>query len=144
MAKKELMHHGVSLIPGIGEKQGSWYFPLKFLFTTICAAIIIVALGVLIDMLQLTGGIKIMILLLLIMIAVLYLAAAIIIFIEWWKNTKAIVDQEIAKKQILFLETYKKAAMLKPGAALYDETEWVHDIVEDLKAKTEKKPEKKK
>ncbi len=142
MAKKE-MHHGVSFIPGIGEKQGSWYFPLKFLFTTLCAAIIIFALGSVTDFQELTKAAKVLMVLLIVVVAILYLVAAILIFIEWWKNTRAIVDQETAKAQILFLESYKKAKLQKPGAALYDETEWLQDIIRNLKNKNIEKTKKK-
>ncbi len=142
MAKKEL-HHGVSFIPNLGEKQGSWYFPLKFLFTTLCAAVIIFAIGSVLDFLELAQGWKVMLIMVMVAVAILYLISAVLIFLEWWKNTKAIVDQEKAKSQILFLETYKKAKQLKPGAALYDETEWLHDLITNLKNKPEFKKEKK-
>ena len=133
MAKKEAYEQNIDIIPAIGIKQGSWYFPLKFFFTTICTGIILLAIGAMIDLLEIIGIMKIIMMTLIILIILGYIFAVVKLFIEWCKNTKAITDQEIAKAQILYLEVYNRARQYKPGEALYDETEWVHDISENLR-----------
>ena len=141
MAKKEL--NGNYPIPNIGVKQGSWYFPLMLLFLTICAAAIAVLLGGMVDILEISMGLKTILILILAIVLVLYIIAAISIFIEWYKNTVAIKDQEIAKSQILFLEAFRRAKALKPGAVLYDETEWVHDLARNFRKQKQEKKSKK-
>jgi hypothetical protein len=136
MAKKERFQEEKetqTIIPNIGMKQGSWYFPLTFLFTTICGAAIILLISAITDTMQISSGLKIIMMLISAIIIALYLFAMIMLFKEWYKNTKAITDQEIAKAQILFLEAYKKAKEAKPDEALYDETEWIHDLSANLR-----------
>ena len=144
MAKKEEINESTP-IPNIGEKQGSWYFPLILIFTTLCTAAIVLLISAVIDVLQLSTGPTTLLVIIIAAILALYVISDIIIFTEWSKNTKAITDQEIAKSQILFLEAYKKARELKPGQALYDTKEWLHDLTTTLrKNKPEKQTEKNK
>lgn len=144
MIKKEVFETKTNTIPNIGMKQGSWYFPLIFLFITICAGIIVLLISAIIDILQLNTGLTVIMMLLVIIILALYIIAVIKIFKECYKNTKAITDQEIAKSQILFLEAYTKAKQAKPDEALYDETEWIHDLSANLRKNKAMNPIKEK
>ncbi len=138
MVKKEVYEQNIDIIPAIGMKQGSWYFPLKFLFSTVCATIIILAITAMIDLLEITGAMKTIMMTVVVLIILGYVVAIVKLFIDWCKNTKAITDQEIAKSQILYLEVYNRARQYKPGEALYDETEWVHDISANLRKEKSK------
>ena len=116
MAKKELNQKGASTISNIGVKQGSWYFPLMLLFATICAAGLALVIGGMIDILKLSLGLTTILVLVLTAILVVYIVLIVKIIMEWCKNTTAVTDQEVAKKQILFLEAYRRAKELKPSA----------------------------
>jgi len=140
MVKKEF--DKASTIPNIGVKQGSWYFPLMMLFITICAGAVIVLISAIVDILKLSIGLKTIMMMLAAAIIVLYTLAMIKIFKEWYFHALANTDQEIAKAQILFLESFRRAKELKPNAVLYDEAEWIHDLTEHLR-RNKPEPQKK-